>query len=265
MAGATRPGGRGRSWTRDKASSVGSPAPQAGAAFGSSVSVLSARRSHPRWRRATAFAVASLAATACSGAASSDALPTGHAFYSTIAKNGVSHEYTVSATTDVVAIDAVDELGVKKDNKKDIVLEDIRPLRIDPGLELLDVRVAFRVWHHHGLQGPDGEKSDWPGNVCTDTWPPKALIGLYPVKGLRGSAGDGMIPTYFTRARRAGDWSISGLRVVYRQGGRRFQQVTRTFSETIYARNTEDEVRDATKVYGGKCNPKLPYGFLNRF
>lgn len=184
-------------------------------------------------------------------------LPTGDALTSLIAEKGIHHESTVSARTGVVFVDDVDGLEVLED----IVVEEMRPLRMAAGVELLDARVTFLRWRGKGLQGPDGAPGGYVGGFCTDTWPPKGFRGLYSVKELELRAGDGIVPVYFTRARHAGDWSLEGLVVTYRQGNRRYQQVTETFALNILARDTDEEV---AALHKGRCNPSRLSGWLGQ-
>jgi hypothetical protein len=208
-------------------------------------------------------ALLALVLSACTGegaagpAGAEGDVPTGDALTSTLVEKGIRHANTVSARTDVVFVDEVDEFEVLED----LVVEEVRPLRMDEGVELLEARVAFLRWRGKGLQGPDGADGGYPGAFCTDTWPPKGFRGLYPVEELELRDGDWIVPVYFTRARHAGDWSLEGLVITYRQGNRRYQQVTETFALNIFARDTDEEVATLKR---GRCRPSLPRGWLGQ-
>jgi len=160
----------------------------------------------------------------------------------------------VSAATGVVFWDDVDELEVKEA----IVIEEIQPLRIDEGLELLEAPVSFLRSNQRAMQGPDGTESGFRGNICTDRWPPRVRMGVYDSRNLALNAGDFIVPAFVTRARRVGDWSATGLRIIYRQGGRRFQQITGTFDLMVSIRSSDAELSGLE----GRCNPNVPHGFL---
>ena len=204
---------------------------------------------------AAVCAVAALGLPACSGGdKGGGSVPTGDALSSLQDENGgVNSGYGVVARVGVISYDGADAFRVKKD----VILEDVQSLRRDEGIELAEARVVFLRWRGRGMHGPDGETSPYPfGGGCTDRWPPRRFRGLYPVRGLKLTAGDGFQVAYFSRARHAGDWNLSGAVITYREGGRLLQQRTDNFRLEMYARDTEEEVAAVAAVMGGgRCHP----------
>lgn len=180
---------------------------------------------------AAAAALAVLAA-GCSqpGEAEPEELPTGQALWSPRA----AHGGTTTTSGDIVMgtpfFTGMDRFAVEEP----VVLEEVTPLRVDPGMEVLDVVVSFA-----SREGEKGQHRFLLGDACLDRWPPLTELAdpgapvdpdtpawLYPVEGLKLRAGDQILISLVTQPARAGHSSAEGLRIVYRRDGRRFQQTS---------------------------------------
>lgn len=169
-------------------------------------------------------------------------VPRGNALVSRIVENGVTNYYRASVRTPMVSIATMDDLRVESS----VTIESVAPLRITPGLELLEARVNFVI--KKGVHGFTG----FPGWICTDRWPPTRFVDLLEAPDLEVGKGDQIAVTFFARAERQGDYEMAGLRIRYREGGLLKEQTTESSTVTIQAREAEENL-DPT----AKCPPTV--------
>lgn len=129
--------------------------------------------------------------------------------------------------------------------KEDLVVESAAPVRIARGLKLMDARFnyVFRKRDGHGVNGG-------PGYYCTH-WPPPGLGPTYRAAGLQLNKGDQVYLNFYIRVEEPGDWQAEGVRVIYRQGDRRFRAVNPDDTLTLHAFEKEEQLPAV------HCNPDL--------
>ncbi|HVE46688.1 MAG TPA: hypothetical protein VNA57_08075 [Acidimicrobiales bacterium] len=173
-------------------------------------------------------------------------LPPGDAVSSQISEEGVGNTYTASVLPGTIMVETMDLFDVREP----ATLKEVTLLKSDPAIEVLAAYVSF--WVRGGRM-----VGMYPGNYCIRAWTPESAVGVVPAKDFPLQPKDQIAVTMLLRARTAGDSSVSGLRIVYEQKGRLYQQTSESSKVVVHAREREEDL-----VAGEKCNPDRPDSYF---